>query len=78
MGLKKIHFKDIYASVQLGALFSRVQQDSAPSFVGPSVHPSVRPSVCPSVSPLVRRSGALYFFGVYGVFGYTALAQMLH
>ena len=37
-----------------------------------TLHPalSVRPSVRPSVT--------LYFFGVYGVFGLTASAQMFH
>ena len=76
------------------AIFSRVLRDSTPRFVGPLVHrsvgpsvrwsvgPSVRrsvgPSVRPSVGPSVRPSVTLYFFGVYGVFGYTALAQMLH
>ena len=55
-------------------IFSRVLCDFIPRFVGPSVHPSVRTSVRLSVRPSV----ALYFFGVYGVFGYTAPAQMLH
>ena len=39
---------------------------------------SVRQSVGPSVRLSVRPSVTLYFFGVYGVFGYTAPAQMLH
>ena len=43
---------------------------------------SVGPLVCrshgPSVGLSVRWSVTLYFFGVYGVFGYTAPAQMLH
>ena len=45
-----------------GFFFSRVLRDSKPRFVG----------------PLVRRSVTLYFFGVYGDFGYTAPAQMLY
>ena len=50
----------------LSRIFSCVLRDSTPRFVGPSVGPSVRPSV------------TLYFFGVNGVFGLTAPAQMLH
>ena len=47
-------------------IFSRVLRDSTPRFVRPSVRQSVRWSV------------TLYFFGVNGVFGLTAPAQMLH
>ena len=45
-----------------------------------TLHPalSVRPSVRPSVDLSVRRSVTLYFFGDYGVFGYTTPAQILH
>ena len=43
-------------------LFSRVLRDSTPRFVGPSVHPSI----------------PVNFFGVYGVSGLIAPAQMLH
>ena len=55
-------------------LFSPVLRDSTPRFVGPSVGPSVRRSVGPSV----RRSVTLYFFGVFAVFGFTALAQVIY
>ena len=53
-----------------GKVFSRVLRDSTPRFVGRSVGPSVRRTVGPSVT--------LYFFGVNGVFGLTAPAQMLY
>ena len=46
-------------------IFSRELRDSTPRFVGPSVRPSVRPSV------------TLYFFWVFGIFGFTAPAQMI-
>ena len=40
-----------------------------------TLHPAL--SVRPSVGPSVRPSVTLYFFGVNGVFGLTAPAQML-
>ena len=48
--------------------FSRVLRDSTLRFVSPSICPFVRLSVHPS----------RYSFGVNGVFGQTAPAQMLH
>ena len=36
-----------------------------------TLHPAL------SVRPSVRRSVTLYFFGVFGIFGFTAPAQMI-
>ena len=49
-------------------LFSRVLRDSTPRFVGPSVRPLVGRSVRPS---------HFTFFWVFGIFGFTAPAQMI-
>ena len=54
-------------------IFSRMLRDSTPRIVGPSVLPSIGPSLGLSVGPSVT----LYFFWVFAVFGFTALAQMI-
>ena len=61
------------------ALNKRVEGDQMSFFIDiflvacyATLHPAL------SVRPSVRRSVTLYFFGIYGVFGYTASAQILH